>query len=70
MACESIEVDGKGHSTLVMRIGHVRDAVHLVWWMPNITHFSFVLALLAFAKISLKSCSSVREEALRYRSRH
>jgi hypothetical protein len=60
MACESIEVDGKGGNALVMRIGHVRDAVHLVWWMTNITHFSFVLILLAFAKISLKSCSSVR----------
>jgi hypothetical protein len=51
MACESIEVDGKGGNTLVMRIGHVRDAVHLVWWMTNIMHFSFVLVLLAFAKI-------------------
>jgi hypothetical protein len=60
MACESIEVDEKGGNTLVMRIGHVRDAVHLVWWMTYLPHFSFVLVLLAFAKISLKSCSSVR----------
>jgi hypothetical protein len=27
MACESIELDGKGGNTLVMRIGQVRDAV-------------------------------------------
>jgi hypothetical protein len=30
----------------------LRDAFHLVWWMTNIMHFSFVLVLLAFAKIS------------------
>jgi hypothetical protein len=59
MVCERIEVEGKGGNTLLVRIGHVRDALHLVWWMTNIMHFSFFIALLAFAKISLKSCSSV-----------
>jgi hypothetical protein len=60
MACDWIEVGGKGGNTFVMRIGHVRDAFHLVWRMTNITHFSFVLVLLAFAKVSLKLCSSAR----------
>jgi hypothetical protein len=32
--------------------------------------FSFVLVLLASAKISLKSCSSVLQEALNFGSRH
>jgi hypothetical protein len=55
-----LDVDGKGGNAEVMRIGHARDAFHLVWWMTNFMHFSFVLVLLAYAKISLEPCSSVR----------
>jgi hypothetical protein len=43
-----------------MRIGHVRDAFHLVWWMTNITHFSFVLVLLAFAsRMNVMYCNVI-----------
>jgi hypothetical protein len=31
MVCAWVEVDGKRGNTLVIRIGRVRDAFHLVW---------------------------------------
>jgi hypothetical protein len=61
-----VVVDGKGGNTKVMRIGRVRDAFHLVWWMTNIMHCWFALVLLAFVNISLKKwCSTAPLEALR-----
>jgi hypothetical protein len=54
MLCEWIKVDGKGGNMLVTRIGRVRDALHLVWWMTNAMHFLFALALLAFV---MQQCS-------------
>jgi hypothetical protein len=48
----------EGGQHISLRIGRVRDAYHLVWWMTNITHCLFAMVLLALVKPYLKLCSS------------